>query len=298
MKKLESSFRNMFIVLSAIALIAAAGLAKMNATTLDAIEASANKKSEDAIKKVLPEDKVGKFDKTETVEAEGLKINKAYAADGSFIGAAVEGKADGFSGLVHVMVGFDKEGNILEYEVLTQSETPGLGTKMLTWFKPQVADTSLVERLFGFVVVPAKVNSSIIGLNPAKNNLTVSKSGGEIDAITASTISSRAFLKAIASAYNAYAAANKPTDAEIRTTKETAVEVATTQEELAVEPQNEDVVVKKDVKKEVKIESNKKEKRDSLKQKKEDILVIKKDDYVDSNTGASPPREGKENMIQ
>ena len=50
-----------------------------------------------------------------------------------------------------------------------------------------------------------KNNQSIKGKNPATNNLTVSKDGGEVDAITAATISSRAFLEAVQSAYNAYA---------------------------------------------------------------------------------------------
>lgn len=220
MKKLESSFINMLGVLTLITLLAAVGLSKMNEATTKPIAESAKKKSENAIKKVLPVNKVGVFEKIESVDQNGLMINKAYNASGEFIGAAVEGKASGFSGEVQVMVGFDKEGNILEYEVLQQTETPGLGTKMLTWFKPQVADTSLVEKILGFVVEPVQVKSSILGLNPMQNNLTVSKDGGEIDAITASTISSRAFLKAIAAAYNAYSASNEIADAESGATKE------------------------------------------------------------------------------
>lgn len=84
------------------------------------------------------------------------------------------------------MVGFDKEGNIINYSVLEQKETPGLGTKMVDWFKTPIG------------------NQDIRGKNPAKNNLTVKKDGGEVDAITAATISSRAFLDAIHNAYAAY----------------------------------------------------------------------------------------------
>jgi electron transport complex protein RnfG len=51
-------------------------------------------------------------------------------------------------------------------------------------------------------------NGNIIGKNPGKNNLTVTKDGGEVDAITAATISSRAFLNAIATAYNTYKGTN------------------------------------------------------------------------------------------
>ncbi|MDR0811251.1 MAG: RnfABCDGE type electron transport complex subunit G, partial [Paludibacter sp.] len=108
--------------------------------------------------------------------------------DGNFVGAAVESVSHkGFSGDIRVMVGFDKDGNIVDYSVLEQKETPGLGTKMTDWFKT------------------AKGAQDIRGKNPAKNKLQVSKDGGEVDAITAATISSRAFLDAVINAYNAYA---------------------------------------------------------------------------------------------
>ena len=84
------------------------------------------------------------------------------------------------------MVGFDKAGNIFNYSVLEQKETPGLGTKMVDWFKTD------------------KGNQNIKGKNGGTANLTVSKDGGEIDAITAATISSRAFLLTIQNAYKAF----------------------------------------------------------------------------------------------
>lgn len=97
-------------------------------------------------------------------------------------GTAVEAVVDGFGGQFRIMVGFDAEGNILGYEVLEHQETPGLGSHMTHWFKN--AD---------------KPNQSIIGRKAG--SLTVSKDGGDVDAITAATISSRAFLKAINQAY-------------------------------------------------------------------------------------------------
>ncbi len=80
------------------------------------------------------------------------------------------------------MFGFDLDGNITGYNVLDCSnETPGLGSKIPVWFqKGQKGD--------------------VIGKNPSTNNLSVSKDGGEVDAITAATISSRAFCDAIAQA--------------------------------------------------------------------------------------------------
>ena len=97
-------------------------------------------------------------------------------------GFAVETAVDGFGGTFRVMVGFDQEGNILGYEILEHQETPGLGSHMEHWFKN--AD---------------KPGQNIIGRKGGA--LQVSKDGGDVDAITAATISSRAFLKAVNQAY-------------------------------------------------------------------------------------------------
>lgn len=97
-------------------------------------------------------------------------------------GQAIEVETNGFGGPMKVMVGIAADGTILGYEILEHSETPGLGDKAGTWFKN--AD---------------KPGQNIIGRKAG--SLKVSKDGGDVDAITAATISSRAFLKAINSAY-------------------------------------------------------------------------------------------------
>ena len=93
--------------------------------------------------------------------------------------------ADGFGGALTVLVGFDNEGKIIDYSLLSHAETPGLGSKAADWFKKGA-------------------KGDITGKNPGEAPLTVSKDGGEIDAITASTITSRAFLLAVNNAYAAY----------------------------------------------------------------------------------------------
>ena len=115
------------------------------------------------------------------------KIAKQEAAKKAVLaghedGTAIEAAVDGFGGQFRVMVGFDAEGNILGYEILEHQETPGLGSHMTHWFKN--AD---------------KPGQNIIGRKGG--NLTVSKDGGDVDAITAATITSRAFLKAVNQAY-------------------------------------------------------------------------------------------------
>jgi len=97
-------------------------------------------------------------------------------------GTAIETEVDGFGGKFRVMVGFDAEGNVLGYEILEHQETPGLGSHMVHWFKN--AD---------------KPGQNIIGRKAG--SFIVSKDGGDVDAITAATISSRAFLKAVNNAY-------------------------------------------------------------------------------------------------
>lgn len=107
--------------------------------------------------------------------------------NGEPVGAAVESSSkNGFSGLIKIIVGFDTEGKILNYSVLQHNETPGLGSKMQEWFRTD------------------KNKQNIIGYSLAAGELAVTKDGGEVDAITASTITSRAFLEAINRAYNAY----------------------------------------------------------------------------------------------
>lgn len=105
---------------------------------------------------------------------------------GKKIGSAVESTTNGFGGDLQVLVGFDNIGNILGYTILKSSETPGLGAKASVWFQKNG-------------------KGNIIGMNPKDKPLTVSKDGGDVDAITASTITSRAFLKAINQAYAVYA---------------------------------------------------------------------------------------------
>ena len=122
-----------------------------------------------------------------TADGDSLKIYPA-TKDGKFVGAAVESNTKkGFSGEIKVIVGFDAEGKLLNYSVLQHAETPGLGAKMQEWFR---AD---------------KNKQSVLGRNLADGELKVSKDGGDVDAITAATITSRAFLNAVNRAYSAFA---------------------------------------------------------------------------------------------
>ena len=188
MKKLESSFANMVIVLTIITVVAAACLGAMNNATAEPIAASKKAKQEAAIKAVLPE-----FASVDTaVIVNEQKIFRAYDTENNLVGIAIETAELGFGGDITTMVGFDANGVLVDYSLLQHAETPGLGSKLVDWFK---------------------IKSDIRGAGADKMPLRVSKDGGEFDAITAATISSRAFLNSINKAYETYQIARGETHA-------------------------------------------------------------------------------------
>ena len=203
MKKLESSLLNMVLVLTGVAVIMGGILAFVNHLTEGPIADQKAKALADGIKSVMCVDdlQVANTDTVKQTDAKGKElvyvIYETKDAQGKDLGAAVESTTGGFGGNLKVLVGFNTEGKILGYTLLEHAETPGLGAKADKWFqKGEKGD--------------------IIGLTPAQS-LTVSKDGGKVDAITASTITSRAFLLAVNNAYNAYKAA--PMDAATGATK-------------------------------------------------------------------------------
>lgn len=192
MKKLESSLTNMVLVLTLVAVIMGGVLAYVNYLTEGPINEQKEKALADGIKTVMcvQDLKVVSTDEVRQNDAKGKEmvftIYQIQDAQGQQLGAAVESTTGGFGGDLKILVGFDPEGNILGYTLLEHAETPGLGAKADKWFqKGQKGD--------------------IIGKNPAEP-LVVSKDGGQVDAITASTITSRAFLLAVNNAYKAYQA--------------------------------------------------------------------------------------------
>jgi len=191
MKKLESSITNMVIVLVAVAVVTGGLLAWVNNVTSGPIAEQNEKTLADGIKSVLCADDLKVTANDFITENIGGKdctfvVHKAADASGNFIGAAVESTVGGFGGDLKVLVGFDAEGKVLGYTILQTAETPGLGAKADKWFQKDG-------------------KGNIIGrqMDTAKP-LTVKKDGGDVDAITASTITTRAFLKAINQAYAAY----------------------------------------------------------------------------------------------
>lgn len=192
--KVKSSFINMVVTLMIITVVASLALGSVYNLTKEPIEAAKKAARERAIKLVLPEfDSLNTFlvkipDDPDLAEQgnggqDSLVFYEALQ-NGEIIGVAVQT----FSNLgydptqIQVMVGFLPDGIIDSTVVTQQKETPGLGTKM----------------------TEEKFNGQFAGINPATFNLSVTKDGGEVDAITASTISSRAVCDALTRAYRTF----------------------------------------------------------------------------------------------
>ena len=187
-KKKESTLINMLVALFVITAVSGGVLGVVYGFTKDTIAEVDQKKNEAAIQAVLPlEGEITYQAETLSYTEDGVTTefpcNLAYDANGNFQGAAIKTSEGGFGGKIEMMVGFLADGTIKGTSVLSHSETPGLGANMTGKFKDQFVDK-----------------------NPADFKLIVKKDGGDVDAITAATITSRAFSKAVDKAYKAFEA--------------------------------------------------------------------------------------------
>ncbi|WP_245967138.1 RnfABCDGE type electron transport complex subunit G [Ulvibacterium marinum] len=186
MQKKESTFLNMALSLLVITLAAGFSLGYVNDITLEPKAKAKLAKKVNALKTVLPEFDNDAVSEVVIVKPESAKDSiEIYPAfqNGEFVGAAVTGFSEkGYSGLVKIMVGFTLDGRIYNISVLEQKETPGLGTKMKgEKFLRQFRDK-----------------------DPSRYDLKVVKDGGEVDALTGATITTRAFTEATQLAYNVF----------------------------------------------------------------------------------------------
>jgi electron transport complex protein RnfG len=188
-KRLESNFKNMVLVLCAIALFSSLSVASINALTAGKLAGVRLQNQLKAIRDVLPAFDNNPMEESDTLVTTdgGTLVLFPASRGGEPVGTAVKTYSNnGYSGQIWLMVGFTPDGVVYNYTVLEHKETPGLGSKMNVWFA-------------------GGNKGDVTGKIPRDKALRVSKDGGEIDAITAATISSRAFLEAVNRAANALA---------------------------------------------------------------------------------------------
>ncbi len=183
MAKTESTFKNMVLSLTLISLVASACLGFVYEFTKKPIELSNLNKKLNAIRQVVPEftnNPNEEMFRLPTGEGDSLEVYPAKK-DSVLTGYAVNTYTQkGFSGYISLIAGFKPDGTIINVAVLEQKETPGLGSKMKD----------------------PEFSSQFNDKNPAEFALKVKKDGGPVDAITAATISSRAYCDALQRAYN------------------------------------------------------------------------------------------------
>ena len=211
MEKLSSTLRNMLLSLTGICIIVSGILALVNQVTKVPIEEAQAKAKVEAIGAVTPKFDNNPFAEKIRVLPEGETDSlTVYPAKmkGQLVGFAIESYTQrGFSGLISVMVGFDASGKLVDFSVLQHAESPGLGSLIPEWFHEK-SETGGIRDMRGLDM-------------KASAPLSVSKDGGKVDAITAATISSRAFLDAVNRAWSK-ARGNKSSDSVSSATVSTA----------------------------------------------------------------------------
>lgn len=177
-EEMKSSLRNMILSLGVISLAAAAGLGYVHGLTKEPIARVHALKTIEGLRGVLPpfEDEPV----VDTVVVDEIPVVRYAVSSGRAVQTVTQ---RGYSGEITLMVGFLPSGEVHNIVVLQQSETPGLGSNMT------VEDNPLVV--------------SFRGKNPADMKLAVRKEGGDVDALTASTVSSRAYIDAVERAVKA-----------------------------------------------------------------------------------------------
>jgi Na+-translocating ferredoxin:NAD+ oxidoreductase subunit G len=186
MSSIKSTFVNLLVTLAVITLVAGLSLGFVYQWTKVPIAKAQMDKQLRAIETVIKGyDNNPVVERYKVATPDGKDSLEFFPAKkkGEAIGVAVKTKsAKGYSGDIWLMVGFDMQGNILNIYVVDHKETPGLGSKM--------ADPKFLKQY--------------LAKSPASMNLKVKKDGGDVDAITGATISTRAFSEAVQLAYETF----------------------------------------------------------------------------------------------
>ena len=158
------------LILFAITAVAAAILAAVNNVTAPVIAENERKAQEIAMKVVLPE--ADGFEQMDYTVNENSAVTEVYTSDAGF---AVKVAPKGYGGAISMIVGVDNDLKVTGVEVISQSETAGLGAKC--------TDSEFKAQFVG------KTENIKVTKNGAKEN--------EIDAITSATITSKAVTKGV-----------------------------------------------------------------------------------------------------
>jgi len=184
MAKKESTLFNMVFSLVVVAIISSSVLGYVYEVTKGPIAEAQKQKKIRAIKEVVAEFDNSPVDDMYKIPSatDSLEVYPAKKGDAN-VGSAIRTfSSKGYGGDVWLMVGFLPDGTINKISVLEHKETPGLGSKMNE----------------------DKFKNQFFGKSPANFKLKVKKDGGDVDALSGATITSRAFSQAVQQAYDSY----------------------------------------------------------------------------------------------
>lgn len=174
------------LVLSMICLVSGILMALVYNVTAEPIARAREAARMDALRQVLPASETAPELEESTINYEGRNIPVVYARHAGELLATVlqVNTPEGYAGDIELMVGILPDGSIQGVAILDHKETPGLGAHItgrpfLSLFKGRKLDDT---------------------------NWKVSKEGGDIDEITAATVSSRAVVEAVNTALAANSA--------------------------------------------------------------------------------------------
>jgi Na+-translocating ferredoxin:NAD+ oxidoreductase subunit G len=186
MNSIHPRFINLVVTLFVITLVASLSLGFVHKWTQEPIAKAQLEKQLKAIESVLKGyDNNPVLEKYKVVVPDGYDSLEFFPAkkNGVLIGIAVKTKSSrGYNGDIRLMVGFNMQGQIQNISVLDHRETPGLGSK--------ISSSSFIKQF--------------LGKNPDEMRLRVKKDGGDVDAISGATITTRAYAEAVQLAYNTF----------------------------------------------------------------------------------------------
>jgi electron transport complex protein RnfG len=155
-----------------LALCFGAALAGVQISLSERIEENQKNKTLSRVPQVVP----GAFqDHTEPIQIDGQTVYKAFDVDHHHVGWVVRASGQGYADVIDLLVGLDPEAQqITGISVLSQKETPGLGDAITT--------PEFQQRFAGL---------------PTSADVAVDKDGGQIQAITSATVSSRSVCQIV-----------------------------------------------------------------------------------------------------
>jgi electron transport complex protein RnfG len=177
------SILKLALTLMIFAAVACVGLAFVYSSTKERIEVNQTAKLDAALKEIFGDDAVFEEIAGFLPEAEnGVSFGTAYRAKkgNALAGIALNVSVTGFNDVLTALVGMGVDGNIAGVRILKDTDTPGLGANAASpkYFVDKPENTKTFYGQFAGMV--------------ADGNIKVAKDGGQVQAVTAATITSRA----------------------------------------------------------------------------------------------------------